>query len=580
MERIVYRITLDAHKNGIQRTLQGFETFDRMSRRIAINITAGGDTYEIPFDHVAALIYITTPNAKEPSIDECVIEDNTIVYDVPTIVEEGITEMQLKLIDSRIKGANAVLMSARFAVEVTSSSASDSDAEQSPFFTALENAVAQAKSAYDSSLDYIEIDDDLTFRALYKDKRQYVTDVLSKAIYEGNAKLSQSWAIGQTGAREGEDTDNSKYYSSVAQSAAEAADLTAKNTQDLYADAAKKSVYTMFGVDYNTGELMYHSGNYDFGIDPVTGQLVVDGGKDYQPEDVLGDIVDNFIDSKSAEMDAEIEEAKSIALGKNQARVFDTEEDMIDWLSDPNNKGLCSIGDNLYIKELHVPDWWVSEVYDLPDSDGKYYGVSQLETQSINVADYETYINRMIDLKANVRYSVGTDMIQVRVGDEWKSVYKAYAHVLNIAKMPAEEWTKTDIASVAMTNDYLLTKFEYGVTSATNKEGYAETDLYDMSGYTAVNVKAKIYGFAASQGTNTLKIQIVDNDGAVVKEVYSFTTTQSTTQNTFETTVDSVIDVSDVDLDINSTGKHRIRVWGSVFGNWSIAAEFTEFYMS
>ena len=105
MERITYRITLDAHKNGIQRTLQGFETANNMSRRIAVNLVAGSDTYEIPLDHVVAMVYVTTPNATEPSINECIIEDNTIIYDVLPIVEEGITEMQIKLITVDANGA-------------------------------------------------------------------------------------------------------------------------------------------------------------------------------------------------------------------------------------------------------------------------------------------------------------------------------------------------------------------------------------------------------------------------------------------------------------------------------------------
>ena len=110
MERINYRITLDSHKTGIQRTLQGFETADNMARTIAVNITASGDTYEIPLDNVVAMMYVTTPNASEPSINECRIEDNTIYYDVLPIVEEGITEMKIKLIETSVDGAKRVLL--------------------------------------------------------------------------------------------------------------------------------------------------------------------------------------------------------------------------------------------------------------------------------------------------------------------------------------------------------------------------------------------------------------------------------------------------------------------------------------
>ena len=182
MERITYRITLDTHKNGIQRTLQGFETADNMSRRIAVNFTAGGDTYELPYDNTVALIYITMPNAKEPSINECVIKDDTIVYDMLPVVEEGITEMQIKLIKTSIDGAKSVIAAPKFAIEVTKSNTDDEAAEQTTTFTALENAVARANAVYDARLVKIEIDEEYTFRAYYADGAVYENDVAGEQI--------------------------------------------------------------------------------------------------------------------------------------------------------------------------------------------------------------------------------------------------------------------------------------------------------------------------------------------------------------------------------------------------------------
>ena len=105
MEKITYRKTLDAHKNGIQFTLQGFETADNMSRVIEISLMASGDTVDIPLEGVVAMMYVITPSAKEPSINYCSIRGNTVVYEVQPITEEGMTEMQLKLIQSDIYGA-------------------------------------------------------------------------------------------------------------------------------------------------------------------------------------------------------------------------------------------------------------------------------------------------------------------------------------------------------------------------------------------------------------------------------------------------------------------------------------------
>ena len=74
MERIIYRITLDAHRSGIQRTLQGFETADILSRRISIGLVSGSDTFDLPMTDVVAMMYVTSPSATEPSINKCVID--------------------------------------------------------------------------------------------------------------------------------------------------------------------------------------------------------------------------------------------------------------------------------------------------------------------------------------------------------------------------------------------------------------------------------------------------------------------------------------------------------------------------
>lgn len=266
MERITYRITLDTHKNGIQRTLQGFETADNMSRRIAINLVAGGDTYEIPLDHVVAMIYVTTPRAELPSVNECTIEDNTIIYDMFPIVEEGITEMQIKLIETRANGAKKVLASPRFAVEVTESGFNDGDVEQIPKFTILDNAIAQAHEVYNSRLLRVEIGEDCQFRAYYADGTVYENDYLYEALYNGNALLSESYARGGTGVREGEDTDNAMYYKDIARGSLYEANSVNARSEEIMKEMLKHSIYTVFSVNYSTGHLNYESQNYVFFI--------------------------------------------------------------------------------------------------------------------------------------------------------------------------------------------------------------------------------------------------------------------------------------------------------------------------
>ena len=277
MERIVYRKTLDVHKNGIQFTLQGFETADNMARKIEISLMASGDTIDIPLEQITAMMYVTTPSATEPSINACTIKGNTIIYDVLPIVEEGITEMQLKLIETRPNGAKGVLAAPRFAVEVAKSNADDEGVAQSPTFTALEDAIARANGVYDSRLVGIELDEDCTFRAKYADGTTYESDVLKELFLKGDVLLSQSYAKGGTGIRAGEDTDNSMYYSNVSKSASAEADRISGEATELLEEVRKHGVYTSFSIDFDTGEVIYKSPSYTFSIDKESGELKAQG---------------------------------------------------------------------------------------------------------------------------------------------------------------------------------------------------------------------------------------------------------------------------------------------------------------
>lgn len=277
MERIVYKKTLDVHKNGVQFMLQGFETADRMSRRIELSLMASGDTIDFPLEQITAVMYVTTPNATEPSINACVIKDNTIIYDVLPITEEGITEMQVKLIGTKVGGANGILPTPRFAVEVSKSNVDDGGAIQTPTYTALEDAIATARGVYDSRLIGVELDSDCTFRAIYADGTTYESDVLKELFLKGDVLLSQSYAKGGTGIRAGEDTDNSMYYSNVSRSASEDAKIVKEESAEILTEVQKHGVYTAFYIDFETGEVKYISPQYTFNIDKETGELKVTG---------------------------------------------------------------------------------------------------------------------------------------------------------------------------------------------------------------------------------------------------------------------------------------------------------------
>ena len=94
-----------------------------------------------------------------------------------------------------------------------------------------------------------------------------------------DAKLSQSYAVGGSGIRDGEDTDNSKYYK-------EQAELSATQSSDLLEDIKKEHTDTLkdiedavsgkiadFKVDLETGHLLYTGGAFNFKVNDDNGHL-------------------------------------------------------------------------------------------------------------------------------------------------------------------------------------------------------------------------------------------------------------------------------------------------------------------
>ena len=433
MERITYRITLDAHRSGVQRTLQGFETADILARRISIGLVSGSDTYDLPMTNVVAMMYVTTPSAKKPSINECVIDGNTIIYDVEKIVEEGITEMQLKVIETSPEGAKKVLLSPRFAVEVTKSNTNDAGAVQTATFTALEQAVAKAEATYESRLLRVVIEDDCVFKAYYADGTVYENDYFRDAMYNGNALLSQSYAVGGAGVRQGEDIDNSKYYSNVSRSASEDAKKVYEDSHELMLETQKQANYTYFNLNFETGNLGYISTNVDFNINKETGELETTRDATYTPEEVIASNVDAFINEKSQEIDGRISNAENnivstntridnvqndvastneridsveaLAKGRTLALSFDTYMDMVRAVNETMTD--WNVGQNIYIVSSDVPDLWVSGIseswvtstYDDDNGFADYlrengyiqignYVLLPLETEKVDLSEY------------------------------------------------------------------------------------------------------------------------------------------------------------------------------------------------
>lgn len=102
------------------------------------------------------------------------------------------------------------------------------------------------------------------------------------------AKTAKSYAVGDTGYRENENTDNAAYYCREAQGSAESASTSANTATSAASDVARISaeaealmaetrVYltqVTFTVDFTAGNLMYNPTEaYDFTINTATGNL-------------------------------------------------------------------------------------------------------------------------------------------------------------------------------------------------------------------------------------------------------------------------------------------------------------------
>ena len=277
MERITYRKTLDVHKNGTQFVLRGFETSEKLSRIVEISLMASGDSIDFPLENIMALMYISSPGSEIPTIKEGEIKDNKIICEVSPLVTEGISTVQISLMETRPSGASSVLYTPKFNIEVTKSIVNDTALEQDSDFGILKNAISAAKTVYDQRFLRMELTNDCIFKAYYADGSWYETDLLKKLFHNGNVLLSESFAHGNTGTRIGEDTDNAMYYSNLAKSEALNAKEILAESEGVLNEVRQQGVYTAFTLDFNTGEIEYASPSFAFEVNTNTGKLDVIG---------------------------------------------------------------------------------------------------------------------------------------------------------------------------------------------------------------------------------------------------------------------------------------------------------------
>lgn len=103
-------------------------------------------------------------------------------------------------------------------------------------------------------------------------------------------------------------------------------------------------------------------------------------------------------------------EALSIAKGRARTKVFETYNELATYLKSASATEF-NVGDNLLIRELYVPDYWISKVLDNNSGTYGYYEINILETTKVDLSNYydkseidtkETNLNNKINEKADL----------------------------------------------------------------------------------------------------------------------------------------------------------------------------------
>ncbi len=129
-----------------------------------------------------------------------------------------------------------------------------------------EESEAERKQDFDNAVKEFEEDADKAFKE-FEDKQIDLTKY---------ANLSKSYAIGGSGIRDGEDTDNSKYYSEQSKESKDTAKEYMDKSKEYMEDTAKflNATAPNFHVDFDDGLLKYNKeSSYSFSINADSGSL-------------------------------------------------------------------------------------------------------------------------------------------------------------------------------------------------------------------------------------------------------------------------------------------------------------------
>lgn len=206
---------------------------DKKARFLSVTCYNHGEPFALsPAQHSA---YIRYKKADEHSVfNVCTIDRNKIVVELTEqmLAVSGVCFADLVIVE----GGNAI---------VDSNTGAITDIEGSSIISTMTFCIDVNEAAADSS----DIESSYEFNLLNQTLDEY------EASYQNVVKTAKSWAVGDTGIRDGEDTNNAKYY----------ADLALKNAYG--GDSIVTGIKCTNDSDYRNGQVTISA--YNVGAVPV-----------------------------------------------------------------------------------------------------------------------------------------------------------------------------------------------------------------------------------------------------------------------------------------------------------------------
>ena len=176
-------------------------------------------------------------------------------------------------------------------------------------------------------------------------------------------------------------------------------------------------------------------------------------------------------------------EALAIAKGRTKASVFETYLSMVEYLKSATNTEF-NIGDNLLIKELGVPDYWVSAI--LEDNSGYYgyYEVSLLETEKIDLTNYYNIpqSNELLNKKADKK-EIPTKVSDLTNDLRYTTEEYVEEAIANINVLDAIEITYDELVALRDSSQlkqgqtYIITDYQCTTTTPNTRSDNHQFDI-------------------------------------------------------------------------------------------------------